>query len=503
MFRQILKFIFSKRDEGIYCYITILGIRITTKPLRLKIENRLNEIEKKINDLYPLVYEKSDDMSKHFDNLYHFMYDRMLDIHKRLDEIDGVICGKTGEMHKRFDEVGGLIWGRADDMHKRFDEVGGLIWERTGSLHGRFDETRKEILISRNYYLELLENNNTFNLENIKNIPFVSVIIPVYNIGKKYLIRCLDSVVNQTLKNIEIIIVNDCSPLEEDDIICKEYKNKDSRIKYIVHDVNKGLGEARITGLKEATGYSVSFIDSDDFTSNRLYEITFSEMIKNNVDIVAYNFFNVVENGDNISYYASYYYDIPYSIFYKKDLMKLFCNSPIVASGYTWTKLVKIEILLKLGFDIVKGRYMYEDMNYSFKIFNISDSVLYLPLGLYFYISNRGNSLMNGSNKLKDNYFSDLFDSFSDMYDFLNKESNAELTQLFLSNISWLYYEAIRQDNLKIKEENHFINVFSNDVIIKLIEYGALDKQTLLDKISTVTNDINMINWLKNILTKN
>ena len=347
---------------------------------------------------------------------------------------------------------------------------------------------KKELLISKN-----VNTISAISQELNNNEPFVSVIISVYNIGEKYLIRCLDTIINQSLKNIEIIIVNDKSPLEEDHKICMHYKNKDSRIKYIVHDVNKGLGETRLTGLREATGYAVSFIDGDDFTSLNLYEITFNEMIKNHVDIVSYNFFNVIENNGNFVFNNSHYDNIPYTVFFGKDVLNIFCNSPIVISGYTWTKLIKRSLLLKLGFkNVVNGRYMYDDMNYGFKIFYLAESVLYLPYHLYFYVSNRSSSIMN-SMKLKDNYFSDLYYVFLDMYEFTNRSSNENITQLFLSNLNWLYYHANSQNT------DHYIEILQN-TIIKLLNDGVLNREYIVKNIEYLINNEEIKYFIKYLL---
>ncbi|WP_157153338.1 glycosyltransferase family 2 protein [Brachyspira murdochii] len=105
------------------------------------------------------------------------------------------------------------------------------------------------------------------NIFNDIDHPYISIIVPIYDIGRKYLINCIESLINQTLKEIEIILVNDCSPNEEDHLICKEYALKDERIKYIKHKENNGPGGARMTGLKYATGYAVCFVDPDDMLS--------------------------------------------------------------------------------------------------------------------------------------------------------------------------------------------------------------------------------------------
>ncbi len=84
------------------------------------------------------------------------------------------------------------------------------------------------------------------------------------------------------------------------------------------------------------------------------------------------------------------------------------------------------------------------------------------------------------------------------MFDFLNKEQNEQITKLFAMNLIYLYYNALDFDIKKIIEENHFINIFKK-VILDLIDYGAIDKNQLLENVKNITNDKNLINWLCNI----
>lgn len=165
---------------------------------------------------------------------------------------------------KKFYEINKKIDNLYSYMHRRFDDLYPFMWDRFGDIQYNFDKTQKEIYISRQLYSKLLIENK-FN--NSNNLLLVSIIIPVYNIGEKYLRQCLESVINQSYKNIEIIIVNDCSVFEEDEKIILEYASKDNRIKYIKHKENMGDGAARMTGLKEAKGYSVLFADGDDYMS--------------------------------------------------------------------------------------------------------------------------------------------------------------------------------------------------------------------------------------------
>lgn len=115
-------------------------------------------------------------------------------------------------------------------------------------------------------------------------MPKVSVIIPVYN-TEKYLEKCLDSVCNQTLSDIEIICIDDCSTDNSLNIL-KEYASKDNRIKLIEFKENKGAAVARNTGIIEAKGEYLGFVDSDDYVDLNFYELLYYSIIKNDADAV-------------------------------------------------------------------------------------------------------------------------------------------------------------------------------------------------------------------------
>ena len=117
----------------------------------------------------------------------------------------------------------------------------------------------------------------------------VSIIIPIYN-TEKYLVRCMDSVLRQTLEEIEIILVDDQSP-DNAPAMCDEYALSDSRIR-VIHKKNGGLGLARNSGLEIATGEYVAFLDSDDYVDKRMYELLYQTATENDCQLVmsGYNF---------------------------------------------------------------------------------------------------------------------------------------------------------------------------------------------------------------------
>ena len=114
----------------------------------------------------------------------------------------------------------------------------------------------------------------------------ISVIVPVYKV-EKYLNRCVNSIINQIYKNLEIILIDDGSP-DKCPYICDEWSKRDSRIK-VLHKQNGGLSDARNAGLKIATGEFIGFVDSDDWIAPEMYERLLTAIIKDQSDIAECN----------------------------------------------------------------------------------------------------------------------------------------------------------------------------------------------------------------------
>ncbi len=171
----------------------------------------------------------------------------------------------------------------------------------------------------------------------------VSVIIPVYNV-EKYLKECLDSVVNQTLKDIEIICVDDGST-DNSGAILDEYASKDSRIK-VVHNENKGVGNARNTGLGLATGDYIYFLDSDDYIELNALEKLYNKSIELNLDICVcmVKELNINTSQMSIQEYAIYKPYLPNkNVFSSYDVKNTIFHLFI---GWIWDKLYKKSIIL-------------------------------------------------------------------------------------------------------------------------------------------------------------
>ena len=115
--------------------------------------------------------------------------------------------------------------------------------------------------------------------------PVISIIVPVYKVEKQ-LNKCIESILNQTFKDYELILVDDGSP-DNCGHICDEYEKKDSRIK-VIHKKNGGLSDARNAGLDIALGKYIGFVDSDDIIHPQMYEKLYNCINKSNLDIVQY-----------------------------------------------------------------------------------------------------------------------------------------------------------------------------------------------------------------------
>ena len=122
----------------------------------------------------------------------------------------------------------------------------------------------------------------------------ITIIVPVYN-SEKTLHRCVDSILDQTYQNFEILLINDGSKDHSGDI-CDEYAKSDTRGR-VFHKENKGVSAARNTGLDNAKGAWVSFVDSDDWISSEYLNVLYKEAIVTNADVVTCDFFEVVRNG--------------------------------------------------------------------------------------------------------------------------------------------------------------------------------------------------------------
>ena len=236
----------------------------------------------------------------------------------------------------------------------------------------------------------------------------ITVVVPIYNV-EKYLEKCIDSILEQTYQNIELILVDDGST-DNCGKICDNYAKKDNRIK-VIHKSNGGLSDARNIGIKYAKGKFITFIDSDDFITNNAVEILYKNMVKHNKDISIGRMFSFY-NENNIKHEKCE----EKITNYKRDeaMETLLYNTKYTSSTAGKMFLTKL-------FDTVEFPYgkKYEDLATVYKLIFKSNGVVVTNQIVYNYFRNRSDSIMNAKfsyTRMDALYFTE------EILDFIKKE---------------------------------------------------------------------------------
>ena len=217
----------------------------------------------------------------------------------------------------------------------------------------------------------------------------ISVIVPVYN-AEKYLQKCLDSILEQTYKNLEIIIINDGST-DNSGQICQEYEKQDDRIVYIEKE-NSGVSDTRNAGMDRMTGPYVTFVDSDDWLEPNYVKFLYEKLIEHQADIVVGNYTSFNESNSVFYFHTSAdYYEKVYDnksvipcLYDAKELLKSALIVP-------WGKIYKKEIIANFRFPIDR---IGEDALFNLKALLGSKKVVYVNKSAYIYRVREG-SLSN------------------------------------------------------------------------------------------------------------
>lgn len=181
----------------------------------------------------------------------------------------------------------------------------------------------------------------------------ISIIVPVYKV-EKYLSKCIDSILNQTFQEFELILVDDGSP-DNCGRICDEYASRDSRIR-VIHQENKGISAARNAGLDIAKGEYIAFVDSDDWLEIDTYEFLINNIVKSNADIASCGLRNCYENDSSIENYDA---GLVKNIVLSKDqCFEMIFSKNDMITVYAWNKLYKAEVFSDLRYP--EGK-VYED----------------------------------------------------------------------------------------------------------------------------------------------
>ena len=316
--------------------------------------------------------------------------------------------------------------------------------------------------------------------DNTKNIK-ISVVVPIFNV-ENYIGPCLDSILNQTFKDFEVICVNDGSTDSSLDIL-KEYATKDSRIKIINKD-NAGYGHTMNIGMDMASGEYFVIVESDDFILPKMFETLYSAAKENDLDFVKSDFYrfygdeynnNIIKDYQKLDPSGEYYNKI-FSTHENHKTYKLLMN--------TWTGLYNIDFLRKnnIRHSETPGA-SYQDNGFWFKTFFYGEKVMFLPEPFYMYRRDNPNSSVRNKTKI---YAMDT------EYDIINNflEDQGEKDD-FLDAFVFAKYHNFHFTMDRIGLE------FKKEFLLRTSEYfNEMKKNNKLDTSLLEEYDLNILNWI-------
>ena len=317
----------------------------------------------------------------------------------------------------------------------------------------------------------------------------VSILIPVYN-TESTLRRCLNSVINQTLKDIEIIITNDGST-DKSQLIIEEYARKDCRIKYTIEE-NSGLGATRNKGIEMANGEYIAFLDSDDWVDLNYYETMYEIGNKNSSDLVISSYkveipYKNICNKVNVKYNDK--------ITYLKDLL----NGKV--NGFSWNKLYKKVFINenKLRFPLRGELENVEDQYFSIRCVYLSERIDFInTCDIHYFINEKSITNKYQSSLIRDIYT--LYKNNLELFQDSNMKDSAirEMNKNIVSSIVNIINNEFKPDNKKTKtgKIDTIRSIYSFDVFKKNIMNEDIRNYRNIDKIYIKLLKRNKINTL-------
>lgn len=295
-------------------------------------------------------------------------------------------------------------------------------------------------------------------------MPKISVIVPVYNV-EKYLNKCIESILNQTFKDFELILVDDGSP-DNCGTICDEYALKDNRIK-VIHKENGGLSDARNAGINISQGEYIMFVDSDDYITEQMIEILYNAIISDNSDIALCGLDLVDECGNSINDKKNKSC-VEYACISQHEALDRLCKDEagyVVACG----KLYKKSIFDDIRFP--KGK-LNEDAFVTYRIYEKCQKISCVSKLMYKYVQRNG-SIMNSVATIRN---LDAVEAFVERTYFL-------LEKNFISIAS---DSAVRAIDIYRKYYPQLEKNEENKIVISRIEHSLkkMCKELLIKKIS-------------------
>ncbi|MDD2509186.1 MAG: glycosyltransferase [Aliarcobacter skirrowii] len=284
----------------------------------------------------------------------------------------------------------------------------------------------------------------------MSNIPKISILVPIYNV-EKYLDECLTSIISQTLKNIEIICINDGSTDNSLEIIQK-YMQNDPRIK-LINKRNSGYGDSMNQGLKVAKGEYIGIIESDDIAKKKMFKTLYNLAKKNNFpDIIKSNYFEYFSTTNESRLKKNISRELCNKYFKPQKEPKIFKSAPSI-----WSAIYKNDFLKKFNINFLSTPgASYQDTSFNFKTLYFASSIYCTSKAFLQYRQDNINSSVN--NKEKIFYICDEFDEIEKTI-----EKDLKIKPLVLTlklNSYWWNYQRLAE-----KHKDIFLNKFQEELI--------------------------------------
>lgn len=229
----------------------------------------------------------------------------------------------------------------------------------------------------------------------------ISIIVPVYN-GEKYIRKTIDSILDQTFENFELILINDGSTDRTREIL-EECKEKDKRLK-VIHQENSGPGVARNVGIREARGEYIGFVDGDDCIEKKMYEKLLNAVAENKVEMAMCGYTEKRDKDEIVVRANLQDKKILFQKEIEENIISTFVKNANFGYFALWNKIYYKEFLLENDLFIEEDRKQGEDWWFNIRVFCQLQSFVYLDEPLYYYIRQNSESLMNAYNESNIDY---------------------------------------------------------------------------------------------------
>ena len=306
--------------------------------------------------------------------------------------------------------------------------------------------------------------------------PLISIIMPVYKV-ENYVGKTIESVLNQTYKNIEFFAIDDGSP-DKSGEICDEYAKTDTRL-HVIHQKNMGAPEARNSAIVKAKGDFLYFIDSDDYIEPKMLEEMVEYAKQNNLDLVITGFkMEYYQEGKEITYVTK----CPKKIYnlddFKKEAYKYFDNSLL---SLPWNKLFKRQIVVLN--DIRFPSTKWDDHHFNMEYLKYVERVGFLDISMYHWFRSRigSETMINYSDINMFNTRKDHFNHILELYkswNYMDESTETSIYTYFANRVIQCVQELFDNKKLSHNEKKEkILFIFSDELVIKSFNTAKLSKK--------------------------